>query len=90
MPSKGNVIKLLTISICLLFNRCIEPVEPQAIVEFENILVIDATITDELKQQKIVLSRTFSFEDEGSGPETNAQVTVVEDGQNEITFQEAS
>lgn len=56
--------------------------------DFESALVIEATITNEAKIQKIILSRTFAFEEDGPSPETGATV-VIETNQGVFSFQEA-
>jgi len=57
---------------------CVEPFEAE-FEEFTNALVIEATITDELKQQNVFITRTYKFEDYGPTPESNANVRVVGD-----------
>lgn len=47
--------------------------------EFENAIVVEATITNELKKQEIKLSRTYRFEDEGPIFESGAAVTITDD-----------
>ena len=61
-----------------MLTACVEPFEPETIT-FESALVVEATITDELKNQEIFLSRTFEFEEDGADPETNARVVVNDD-----------
>ncbi len=61
-----------------LFSGCIEPFET-TFVDFESALVIDATITDELKRQIIYLSRTYRFEDDPNGG-SGAIFQVVDNG----------
>ncbi|WP_190809179.1 DUF4249 domain-containing protein [Flagellimonas sp. S3867] len=72
--------------VSLIFG-CIESFEPQTEV-FEDALVIEATITDELKRQEVLLTRAFRFEEFVPLPETNAVVIVVDDLQNEYVFEE--
>ncbi len=55
---------------------------------FESILVVEATLTNELKQQEILLSRTRTFEDNIPNREENATVRVTDDSQNEFVFTE--
>lgn len=76
--------------IILFFAGCTEPFDTSGVLtSFESVIVIEATITNELKQQQIRLSRTFEFDDdEGAPPETNANVSVLDDQGNEITFLE--
>lgn len=68
---------------------CTEPFEPQT-VTFESALVIDATITNEMKQHELFLSRTYRFEQGGPNEERNANVKIVDGVGNEFTFQETS
>ncbi len=44
---------------------------------FEDVLVVQATITNELKEQKVVLTRSFRFEDDMPNFERQAQVSVI-------------
>ena len=56
--------------------------------EFENAIVVEATITNELKKQEIKLSRTYRFEDEGPIFESGATVTVTDDSGTVYGFDE--
>lgn len=78
---------ILIISICY---SCVEEIELQSETSetFESLIVIEATITNELIQQEILLSRAFALDSSGSAPESNASVKVVDDLQNEYTFLE--
>ncbi len=58
-----------------LLTSCIEEIDFEA-ETFESALVIEAIITNEVKNQEILLSRTFQFEENGPNPETNATVTI--------------
>ncbi|GAB1857258.1 hypothetical protein MHTCC0001_20940 [Flavobacteriaceae bacterium MHTCC 0001] len=69
-------LKKFSVIVFTIYCSCTEPFT--AVTEgFEDVLVVEATITDELKTQKIKVSRTYKLE-EGTVPslETNAQVTV--------------
>ncbi len=77
------------IIIFALTNSCVEPFTPET-VTFESALVVEATITDELAQQEIFLSRTFEFEDEGPELERNAVVQVSDDVGNTVDFLESA
>lgn len=57
---------------------------------FEDALVIEATITNELKKQEIKISRTFRLEEEEAQIETNATVYVTDDLGNQYNFNEAN
>ena len=72
-----------------LFISCTEPFNLKSI-DFEDALIIEAIITDEVKQQKIKLSRTFSLEEFTSAPENGATVMVSDGNQNSCEFQETS
>ena len=59
-------------------------------LNFEDAIVIEANISDELKRQEIKLSRTFRFEDEGASPETNASVSISANEDKVYSFNESS
>ncbi len=85
----NKIIKAgIAMVVSILASSCIEPTEI-ATENFENILVIDALITDELKRQEIVLSRTFRFEDSIASPEGEALVSIKDDVGNEYVFEES-
>ena len=68
---------------------CIDPFEPETIT-FESALVVEATITDEVKSQEIFLSRTFEFEADGPERERNASVRITDDAGNSFDFNEVT
>ncbi|MFC4220115.1 DUF4249 domain-containing protein [Flagellimonas marina] len=68
-----------------LMKSCIQPFDT-SYVDFESALVIDAVLTNEMKQQRIVLTRTYEFEDEGPSAESNANVSVSDSNGNTYTF----
>jgi len=70
----------------LFFNSCTEEIDFKT-ESFESALVIEATITNELKFQEITLSRTFTFEEDGPNPENNAEV-IIESDNGEFLFNE--
>ena len=85
--------KRITYSIILsllLFFSCVEELDVVTIVEegYGDALVIEATITDEMKNQLILLSRAYRLEDDGPLPESNAQIRVVGDNGKMYNFQE--
>ena len=67
----------LVIGCSLLFLNCIEPFEPEA-VNFNSALVVEATITDENKNQEIFVSRTFALDTTGIYGERGAEVSVTD------------
>ncbi len=86
--AKKNHQFFFTVALCLLGYGCVEPFDAKTEI-FESALVIDATITNEDKQQEILLSRSFRFEEDGPSPELNANVKIVEDNGTEYFFEEA-
>jgi len=66
---------------------CIEPFEFRT-EEFEDALVVEATLTNELKHHEVQLSRAVRFEDSISAPERNAQIRIIDEMQNVYEFQE--
>ncbi|MBC2843732.1 DUF4249 domain-containing protein [Winogradskyella flava] len=74
----------------VIFNSCIETLDPEGLVDdFESVLVIEATITNELKQHEIRLTRSFKFEENITPLESNAEVKVLDDDGNVIRFLES-
>jgi len=68
-------------------NSCIEPFDIKTIT-FESALVVEATISNEIKYQEINLSRTFDLEGKGPSTENNAAVKIIDDQQNVYNFNE--
>ncbi len=84
MNFKKNYIIICFLLLTTMLFDCTEPFN--AVTEtFEDALVIEATITDELKTQEIKLSRTIALE-EGSEPNyvTSAQVSI--EGSNSMVY----
>lgn len=81
---KSIHVLLFTFFLCW---SCVEEIDLQSETAFENILVVEATITDEIKHQEIKLSRSFPLETDGPVLESGAQVKVITN--NEVyVFQE--
>lgn len=70
----------------ILVTSCVEEI-PLETESFESVLIVEATITNQDKQQEILLSRSFKF---NSIPvqESNATVIVSDDVSNSFTFVE--
>nr|WP_298925948.1 DUF4249 domain-containing protein [uncultured Allomuricauda sp.] len=66
---------------------CIEPFNTE-FEDFEDAFVVDATITDEVKQQEILLTRTYGLQDDETPNEAGARVMVKDDTGNEFLFEE--
>ncbi len=85
-----KAIRIITVVlVSAMFSNCIEPFEVE-IEDFENILVINTTITNEVKYQQVLLTRTFEFEDNGPLAEQGATVKIIEDAATEYLFEELS
>ena len=82
---KWNINRVLILAL-LSFFSCTEEFIPETIT-FEDLLVVEATITDEFKFQEIKLSRTFSFEEQVTF-ESLADLSIIDDTQNIYSFNE--
>ena len=80
-------MRKLTIYVALLVlvHGCIEAFDV-TFVDFQSALVIEATITNENKQQRINLTRTYEFEEDGPTPESGAMVSVSDSNGNTYVF----
>jgi len=79
----------ICIAICMAMIGCVEPFEAETL-SFENVLVVDARITDELKRHEVFLRRTYPFESENFEVERNATVQITDDSGNTYDFRESS
>ena len=74
---------------CILFLAlqygCVEPFEINADGDFEDVLVVEGTVTNEVKRQTVRLSRSSPLEESGIITENNAMVTV-KDGNGGVFF----
>lgn len=88
---KVNKSKIFRHFVCigLIFFGCTEQFELKT-ETFEDVLVIEATITDEYKRQEIKISRTHVLEVNTSNYEQNATVKIVDSNQNTYVFVEGS
>lgn len=68
--------------LCLFFQSCVEEIEFE-LDGYENYLVVEAEITDELKHQQVSLSRTYDLDESlQNNVEQNARVQIMaEDGE---------
>jgi len=84
-------IKFLFILCSLILSfSCIEEVNIISETEFVSVMVIEATITDELKHQEIKLSRSYTLDEDGPLEVSGATVTIIgSDGAN-FGFQQDS
>jgi len=86
---KSHRVHYSLIMSLLLFmlSSCIESFEG-AVDSFEDVLVVNATITNENKKQEVLLSRSFRFEEDTTPTEENAQVMIQTDDGNQYIFEE--
>ena len=89
--SLKKILKVVFTPIIVLVNySCIETFDFESEIEiFESALVIEATITNELKPQEILLSRTFRLEANVPSPERRAQVKIIDNTNTEYLFKES-
>lgn len=81
----GKYIVLIVVLGCAM--GCLEPFEFET-ETFQEALVIEASLTNEMKRHQVKLSRAVRFEDSINAPERNAQVRILDDLENTIEFQE--
>ena len=73
--------------ILVAMASCVEEI-PLQTEFFESVLVVEATITNENKQQEIKLSRSFKFGDTIPSQEPGATVKIIDDLMNTYSFTE--
>ena len=83
---KLNISKLV---ILFLFFSCVEPIDVETIT-FENYLVVEASITNELKKHTVKLSRTIEIDQSSESKETGANVVIKDNLGNNYQFKEVS
>jgi len=85
-----KTIKLLHIILFLTFgvitSNCTEQIDIDGQLTFVDAIVVEASITNEYKYQKISLTRTFKFEDDGPKSESNATVNITDSANNTYNF----
>ena len=83
---------MLLLTLCLfVITACVEPFEGVDFIEdFENVLVVNATITNEEKKQEVVLTRSFRFDQDEAPGEEDAIVTVSSSNGELYSFDETT
>jgi len=91
MKVSKKIVKIIfLVAIAIVNTSCIETFDFESENKtFESALVIEATITNELKLQEVLLSRVFMLDIEGPAPESNAQVKIIDDTNSEYLFKES-
>ena len=90
MQNKITYKNIIFIILGLLLSRCVEPIDIDTSLNFENSIVIEATITNEFKHQEIYLSNSYRLDKDIPITETNANVQIVDNAQNTYNFKEVS
>jgi len=80
---------IFLLNIVVLYG-CVEEIDIVETDQFENYLVVEATLTDQEISQEISLSRTYSLEDNVVPPESNADIKVTDSNGVEYSFEELS
>jgi hypothetical protein len=83
---KLNISKLVFL---FIFFSCVEPVDIETIT-FEDYLVVEASITNELKKHTVKLSRTFEINQNTENNETGANVVIIDSQGSRYQFEEIS
>lgn len=83
---KGGLLWLVLIA---FFLGCVEPYEG-AVADYEDVLVVNGKLTNEIKRHEVFLTRSYRFEEDGPLPETNAIVRINADDGTEFNFEEIS
>ncbi|TCI95024.1 DUF4249 domain-containing protein [Tenacibaculum sp. M341] len=86
---KRNTLHILFFLIMVLNNSCVEPFENENIA-FDDLLVVEARITNENKHHIIKLSRTIQIDSINNIPEKQSIVCVIDEAQNVYNFSEIS
>lgn len=84
---KKILFRFLTITILLIIVGCTTPYDYQT-NGFDDVITIEATITDQFKTQEIKLTRTYKLEEKTPTFETKAIVFVTDDKGNKYEFKE--
>ena len=75
--------------LCFLLNSCTEPYILETNT-YEEALVVEATITNELKKQEITLTKTSQFEDKEVQIEKGATIFITDNTGTRYNFEEES
>lgn len=76
-------------SLLTITYSCIEEYNA-ATEEFEDVIVIEANITNEFKNHKITLTRTYKFEQNNPSAESGAIINITASNNKTYTFNESS
>ena len=88
MGSKNTTYLYILLSF-LLLQSCVEPFEIET-ENYENVLVVEAHISNEEKFHEVLLSRSFPLNFTGAFPEQGAHVSILDNAGNQFHFNETS
>ncbi len=77
----------LIILLPFLFVMCIEPFDPPAGGDYENLMVIEGLLTDSPEPQTIHISRSIPLDTQLYVPDNTASVKILDDSGNEYQLQ---
>lgn len=80
---------LMTLFTPLIFQGCTETY-PLLTNTYKEAIVVEATLTNELKKQEIKITKSAKFEDTDYLPESGAEVFITDDSGNQYNFDEDS
>lgn len=80
---------LLQLLFCILLSGCTEPYVLETNT-YEEALIVQATLTNELKRHEIILTKSSRFEDKETQIESGAKVFVMDNAGVKYEFQEVS
>lgn len=73
--------------VALSFNNCVEPYDYE-VEDFDSALVVEATITDEVKTQQIKITRSYELDTTDPKPIVGANVRLVGDNGSSYIFKD--
>lgn len=86
MFKKIHIVFLITICMAMVFSTCTEPFEVET-TDFEDILIINASITTDTRQHEIYISRSYE-QGEEEIKVSGATVEVLVNGDSPIQFEQ--
>jgi hypothetical protein len=85
-----NLYKIIILLVtAIAINSCTEAY-PLVTNRFEDVLIVEANLTNELKKQEVKLTKSARFEDTEYLSETGAEVFITDDAGNKYNFSEDS
>jgi len=86
---KLNPISTLLICTLSVISSCVESI-PSEELNFSDLIVVEALITDQSVRQEVLLSRTSSLNDSTTEKEAGAEVWIIDQDGMRIDFEEVS